>query len=91
MIQQSGAAQEFTQQAHSPKPSPEQAAAQQEANDRVKNTTVQEFEESNRLKAKKEKERQLQQEQEERERKKRRKEDLELDPEATGKLLDTTA
>lgn len=91
VIQQSGAAQEFTQQAHSPKPSPEQAAAQQEINERLKNSTVQEFEESSHLKAKKEKERQLHQEQEEKERKRRRQEERELDPDATGKILDTTA
>ncbi len=55
VLQQSGAAQEFSQQAHSPKPSPEQAAAQQEANQLVKNSTVQEFDESEKLKSKKEK------------------------------------
>ncbi|MBU2628092.1 MAG: hypothetical protein KKE61_05710, partial [Proteobacteria bacterium] len=56
IIQQSGAAHELAHQSHTPKPSPEQAAAQQEANVLVKNTTVQEFDEAERLKAKKEKE-----------------------------------
>ena len=91
VVQQSGAAQEISHQAQSPKPSPEQAAAQQAANDRLKNTTVQTFDESEHLMAKKEKERLLQQEKEEQKRKKRQQEELELDPEATGKILDTTA
>ena len=90
VIQQSVAAQELTQNAHSPKPSPEQAAAQQEVNERIKNTTVQEFEEAENLKAKSEKDQFRKREQEERKRKKKRQEELELDPEATGKLLDTT-
>ena len=90
VIQQSGAAQELTQQAHSPKPSPEQAAAQQEVNERVKNTTVQEFEESERLKAKKEKDAQQKNEEEERKKREKRRQALEEDPEATGRILDTT-
>ena len=53
VIQQSVAAQELINQ--SPKPSPEQAAAQQELNALAKNTTVQQFDEAERLKAKKEK------------------------------------
>ena len=91
VIQQSGAAQELTHQAHSPKPSPEQAAAQQEVNERIKNTTVQEFEESDRLKAKKEKDEHQQREEEKRKRREKRKQALEEDPEATGRILDTTA
>ena len=91
VIQQSGAAQELTQQSHSPKPSPEQAAAQQEIRDRIKNTTVQEFEAGERLRAKKEKESQAKREQKEREKRKRRQEELDQDPDATGRLLDTTA
>ncbi len=90
VIQQSVAAQELAHQAHSPKPSPEQAAAQQEANDKVRNTTVQEFEEAEHMKAKTEKDQFKKREEEERKRKKKRQEELELDPEATGKLLDTT-
>ncbi len=92
VIQQSGAAQELAHQAHLPKPSPEQAAAQQEANERIKNTTVQEFDEAEQLKLKMKKEKDLlrKKEQEEKEKKKKRQEELELDPEATGRLLDTT-
>jgi hypothetical protein len=93
VIQQSGAAQEMTHQVHSPKPSPEQAAAQQGANELAQNTTVQEFDESERLKAKKEKEdSKKQQQQLEEERKKKKQKELdEEDPDATGKLLDTIA
>lgn len=91
VIQQAGAAQELSNQAQSLKPSPEQAAAQQEINERIKSTTVQEFEESEKLKSKKEREALRQRRQEEKERKKKRQEDLEQDPDATGRLLDTTA
>jgi hypothetical protein len=91
VIQQSGAAQEATHQAHSPKPSPEQAAAQQQASELVKNTTVQEFDESERLKSKKEKEALRRKLKAEKARRRKQKEDLDLDPDATGKILDTTA
>lgn len=90
VVQQSGVAHELTHQTAVPKPSPEQAAILQEATQTVKNSTVQEFEESEKLKFKKEKDNQILQQKEEEERKKRQKqEELELDPEATGKLLDT--
>ncbi len=89
VIQQSGVAQELVHQAAVPKPSPEQAAAQQEINVVVKNSTVQEFEESEKLELKKEKET-LKIKQKEQEKKKReRHKELEQDPDATGKLLDT--
>ena len=91
VIQQSGAAQELAQQSHSPKPSPEQAAAQQQASELVKNTTVQEFDEAERLKAKKEKEEQRRRRQLEKAKRKKKQEELELDPDATGRILDTTA
>ena len=55
VIQQSGVAQELAHQTAAPKPSPEQAAALREAGEIVKNSTVQEFEESEKLKFKKEK------------------------------------
>jgi len=90
VIQQSVAAQGLAQNARSPKPSPEQAAAQQEAAEQVKNTTVQEFEEVERLKLKKEKDLLKKREQEEREKKRKLMEE-EQDPDGTGKLLDTTA
>ncbi|MCP4020502.1 MAG: hypothetical protein GY729_01550 [Desulfobacteraceae bacterium] len=92
VLQQSGAAQEMAQQAQTPKPSPEQAAAQQEINELAKNSTVQEFEEAERLKEKQEKE------QERRRRllakkknEKKKKEETEQDPDAPGRLLDTMA
>ncbi len=91
VLQQSGAAQELTQQAHSPKPTPEQAAAQQEANQRVKNSTVQEFDESEKLKTKKEKDALRRKQLFAKAKKKKEKEEKDLDPEATGRLLDTTA
>ena len=93
IIQQSGAAQELSQQAHSPKPSPEQAAGQQEAAESVKNRTVQVFDESEKLKAKKEKDalQHRQQQEKEKQKKRRQQEEKDLDPEATGRLLDTTA
>lgn len=87
VIQQSGVAQEASHQVASPKPSPEQAAALQQAGEVRKNSTVQEFEESDGLKFKKEplSARQRQEEK----KKKKRQEDLEQDPDATGKIVDT--
>ena len=55
VIQQSGTAQELANQAHTSKPSPEQAVAQQQTKEMVTNTTVQRFDEAEKLKAKKEK------------------------------------
>lgn len=92
VIQQSGAAQELTQQAHSPKPSPEQAAAQQEDDERVKGSTVQEFDESERLKAKKDRDKKRRKQKliKKKAKKKSEQEEMEQDPDATGRLLDTT-
>jgi len=89
VIQQSGVAQEMTHQTTTPKPSPEQAAALQQAGEIVKNSTVQEFEESERLKLKKEKESLITKQRKEGHKKKKRREDLEQDLDATGKLVDT--
>jgi len=89
VIQQSVAAQDLINQ--SPKSSPEQIAAQQEANELLKNTTVQEFEEAEKLKAKKEKEEQRRRQQLEEGRRRKKQEDMEQDPDAPGKLLDTIA
>jgi len=89
VIQQSGAAQEASHQAAVPKPSPEQAAALQQAGEVRKNTTVQEFEESDKLKLKKEKEPLFARQEQEEKKKKKRQEDLEQDPDATGKIVDT--
>jgi len=91
VIQQSGVAQEASHQVASPKPSPEQAAALQEAGEILKNSTVQEFEESEKLKLKLKKEKEplgARQKQEEK-KKKKRQEELEQDPDATGKLVNT--
>ena len=88
VIQQSGVAQELNHQAATSKPSPEQAASLQQAGEVLKNSTVQEFEESEKLKVKKEKDKLIARQKEERKRKKQ--EELEQDPGATGKLLDTT-
>ena len=89
VIQQSVTVQEMTQQTHTPKPSPEQAAAQQQAEVVTKNTTVRKFDESERLKAKKEKDalRKKQLEQEEKRRLKQKQMDQNHD--APGRLLDT--
>jgi hypothetical protein len=89
VIQQAGVAQEITHQTITHKPSPEQAATLQQAGEVVKNSTVQEFEESERLKLKKEKESLITKQRKEGHKKKKRREDLEQDFEATGKLVDT--
>ncbi|MFA5906077.1 MAG: hypothetical protein WC836_19250 [Desulfobacula sp.] len=89
VIQQSGVAQEITQQTAAPKPSPEQAAALQQAGEVVKNSTVQEFEESEKLELKKEKEPLKIKQKKDEKRKRKRQEELEQDPDATGKILDT--
>lgn len=88
VIQQSGVAQELNHQAATPKPSPEQTASLQQAGEVLKNSTVQEFEESEKLKVKKEKDELIIRQN--KERKKKKQEELEQDPDATGKLLDTT-
>lgn len=90
VIQQSGAAQELIHQTQTSKPSPEQAAAQQQANELAQNTTVQSSDESEKLKSKKEKEALRKKKLLEAARKKRKPKEESLDPDATGKLLDTT-
>ena len=90
VIQQSGTAQELANQAHTPKPSPEQAAAQQAINIRVKNTTVQEFDASEKLKAKKEKHALKKKQRSQEAKKKKRQPKMDQDPDSTGRLLDTT-
>ncbi len=50
VLQQSGLAQEFSHQAHAPKPGPDQAATIQQAQQVVKNTTIQRSEDSERMK-----------------------------------------
>ncbi len=88
VLQQSGVAQELSHHSQSPKPSPEQAAAQQQINEVAAGTTVQEFDESGKLKAKKEKQaarRRL------RLKKVRKKSGQQREPDydAPGRLLDT--
>ncbi|CCK81721.1 hypothetical protein [Desulfobacula toluolica] len=90
VIQQSGSAQELANQAHTHKPSPEQAAAQQATNIRLKNTTVQEFDASEKLKAKKEKDALKKKQKLKQAKKKKRQLEMDHDPDATGRLLDTT-
>ena len=89
VIQQSGVVQELAQSATTPKPSPEQAAAQLEASELVKNTTVQKFDEAEKLKFKKEKDDLKKRQQLEAAKKKKQQEEMDLDPDSTGRLLDT--
>ncbi len=89
VIQQSVAAQELTHQAHN-KSSPEQAAAQQQASELAKNTTVQKFDESERIKAKKEKDEVRRKQLLKEVKKKKIQEEMDQDPDAPGRLLDTT-
>jgi len=89
VIQQSGAAQELSHNAQSSKPSPEQAAAQQAVDELAKNTTVQRFDESEKLKTKKEKEKAKGKPESKRSRKKNKQGDMDERPDETGRLLDT--
>ncbi len=104
ILQQSGIAQEISQQAHSPKPSPDQAALLQQAQEKMKNSTVLESEESERLKKQKEKQtqRRLQKKRDQSDRKQHPPkksaqhsdsvtQDPALDPDRAGQILDTTA
>ncbi|MCP4718324.1 MAG: hypothetical protein GY860_02610 [Desulfobacteraceae bacterium] len=90
ILQQSTIVQELSNQAHSPKPSPDQAAAQQQVQETVKGSTVQTSEESERLKEEKAKQKEKREQQKEDKKKKKiNHEEMALDPEATGRLLDT--
>jgi len=89
VIQQSGVAQELIHQT-STKSSPEQAVAQQQANELAQGTTVQGSEESEKLKSQKEKEALRRKKLLAEAKKKRKQEDMEQDPDAPGRLLDTT-
>ncbi len=92
VIQQSVAAQELAQQAkaNAHRPSLEQAAAQQKINELAQNTTVQGFDESKKLTSKKEKEALRRKKRTKKEQKKNKKEKQDQDPDATGRLVDTT-
>ena len=85
VLQHSGAAQEASQQAHSPKPSPEQAAGAQQAQEVLQRSTVQGSEEAEKLKKKREEKR----EREAKAKKNPKRERDDLDPDAPGSLLDT--
>lgn len=88
ILQQSGIVQEMHHQANAPKPSPDQAAALQQAQQVVQNSSVQLTDQAQRLKKKKE----SRPEQGGKQDKKKRlllEEELALDPDATGRLLDT--
>lgn len=86
IIQQSGSAQKTLQQSNTAKAVPEQAVAQQQINEQVKKTIVQESDESVRLKAEAEAKRQELLKKKEK-KKKRKKEGSE--PDQLGRLLDT--
>lgn len=101
IIQQSGIAQEISQQAHSLKPSPDQAAVLQQARELRKNSTVLASDESEHLKKKKQKQdKQNRRQPDDRPRQAGRsdaarhtvrlQQDMDLDPDAPGKILDTT-
>lgn len=91
MLPQSGIAQELSHQAHTLKPSPDQAAAQQQAQEVIRNSSVQGSEEAERLKKEKEKKEVRQRQKIGRKEKNKinQEEDLALDPDASGRLLDT--
>ncbi|MBU0973101.1 MAG: hypothetical protein KKC20_20830 [Proteobacteria bacterium] len=89
MLQQSGIAQEVSNQGHTLKPSPDQAIAAQQAQRIIQESTVQGSEESERLKKQKDK-KALKQTADKRKKKTiNREEDLALEPDAPGRLLDT--
>lgn len=91
VLQQSGLAQELSQQAQAPKPSPDQAAAVQQAQQVVENTTIQGSENSERLKRKKEREQRREAKKAKMKEKQAQEEELALNPDAKGRLVDTRA
>lgn len=100
IMQQSGIAQEISNQAHALKPSPDQAAVLQQAQEKRKNSTVLESEESERLKKKREERQNQQKQQDDQHREADRakaalraiglQQDRDMDPDAPGRILDTT-
>ncbi len=91
IFQQSGLAQELNHQIHSPKPDPSQAAVQQQDQQVVENTTVQGSEDTVALKQEKEKEKKKKERQLRKAKARNPENDLPSDPDAPGRLLDTTA
>jgi hypothetical protein len=96
ILQQSTIAQELSNQGNALKPSPDQAVVQQQAQEIAKGSTVQNAEESERLKEEKikQKEKRARKRRQNAGRKKEKKinhnEEMALDPDTTGRLLDTT-
>ena len=90
VIQQSGTAQELIHQTNTPKPSPEQAAAEQKVNELVQGSVVQGAEESEKLKSKREKEALRRKKLLEAAKKKRKSREMVQDTDSSGSLLDTT-
>lgn len=89
ILQQSSIAQELSNQGAAHKPSPDQAVVQQQAQEIIKGSTVQGSEESERLK--KEKEKRARKQMADRKKKKiNQDKEMAMDPDATGRLLDTS-
>ncbi|WDP87274.1 MAG: hypothetical protein HUN05_20865 [Desulfobacter sp.] len=91
ILQQSGIAQELNNQAHLPKPGPDQAAAHQQAQEVVQNSTIQDTNASDQLKRRKKKEEERRARKLKKLKKRNREKELALDPDATGRLLDVKA
>lgn len=91
IFQQSGIAQDLSHQIQSPKPDPDQAAVQQQNQQVLENTTVQESEETLSLKKENEKEKREKRRKIQRVEKQIRQEDLPPNPDGLGRILDTTA
>ena len=90
MLPQSTIAQELSNQGAAHKPSPDQAVVHQQAQEIKKGSTVQDSEESERLKEKK---RALGRKRDKGRKKKKKinsDEEMAVDPDARGRLLDTT-
>ena len=90
ILQQSGVAQELSQQSQTAKPDPEQAAALQQVRQTTQNTQVQRSEKSDQLKQKK-RHQSKQKKATRGKRRPRKGKDQHPDPGATGQLLDRTA
>jgi len=93
IFQQSGIAQDLSQQIQSPKPDPDQAAILNQTQQVEENTTIQESEEALYLKEKKEKEKKEKEKARKAKRAKKEnlQEELPQDPDGPGRLLDITA
>jgi len=91
ILPQSTIAQELNHQSNSPKPSPDQAQAIQQAQQEIQKNSVQGSEASEHLKQKREERKTRKADRGKKKLKKKHQEELALDPEATGRLLDTTA